>query len=206
MPKTFYYYEPCHGHGLAHDPFKAIIGPRPIGWIATCNPAGNLNLAPYSFFNAFNSEPPIIGFASTGYKDTLGNIEKTGEFTWNLATRSLAEAMNQTSQTVPPEIDEFKLASLTPTASRLIKAPRVAESPVSFECRKTQIVQLSGANGSQLQTWLILGEVIAVHIDHEYLHDGVYNTGTAGHILRGGGPADYFAISPDQQFQMRRPK
>lgn len=206
MPRTFHTYEPRHGHGLAHDPFKAIVGPRPIGWIGTRNPAGNLNLAPYSFFNAFNDNPPIIGFASIGYKDTLGNIEKTREFTWNLATRSLAEAMNQTSATLPPEEDEFKLASLTPTASHLIQAPRVAESPVSFECRQTQIVQLLERNGSQLQTWLILGEVIAVHIDHQYLHDGVYTTGTAGHILRGGGPGDYFAINPEQQFQMKRPK
>lgn len=206
MPKTFHTYEPRHGHGLPHDPFKAIIGPRPIGWIASSNAAGKLNLAPYSFFNAFNAAPPIIGFASIGYKDSLRNIEETGEFTWNLATHSLAEAMNQTSQTVPPEVDEFTLASLTPATSRLIKTPRVAESPVSFECRKTQIMQLLDINGSQLQTWLILGEVIAVHIDHEYLHDGVYNTGTAGHILRGGGLADYFAINPEQLFQMKRPK
>lgn len=206
MSNAHHFYEPRHGHGLPHDPFNAIVGPRPIGWISSRNAEGALNLAPYSFFNAFNYTPPIVGFASIGYKDTVRNVEQTGEFAWNLATRPLAEAMNQTCAPVPPEVSEFGLAGLTPADSRVIAAPRVAESPVSFECRVTQIVQLQGASGDKVPTWLVLGEVVAVHIAQALLKDGVYDTAAAGHILRGGGPGDYFSIGPEQLFQMRRPK
>ena len=199
-------YEPRLGHGLPHDPFNAIVGPRPIGWIASRSAAGALNLAPYSFFNAFNYTPPIIGFASVGAKDTLRNIQATGEFVWNLATRTLAEAMNQTCAAVPPEVSEFVLAGLTPVASQLVAVPRVLESPVAFECRTTQILQLQAANGDKVPTWLVLGEVVAVHIDTALLKDGVYDTAHAGHILRGGGPADYFHVGPVQLFQMHRPR
>nr|WP_315233484.1 flavin reductase family protein [uncultured Albidiferax sp.] len=198
-------YEPRNGHGLPHDPFNAIVGPRPIGWIASRSAAGALNLAPYSFFNAFNYTPPIIGFASVGYKDSLRNIEQTGEFVWNLATRTLAEAMNRSSAAVPPGVSEFELAGLTPVDSQLVAVPRVKESPVAFECRSTQIIQLQGANGDKVPTWLVLGEVVAVHIDSALLRNGVYDTAAAGPILRGGGPADYFSIGPEQLFQMRRP-
>ena len=198
-------YQPRTGHGLPHDPFNAIVGPRPIGWISSRDAAGALNLAPYSFFNAFNYTPPIIGFASVGYKDSLRNIEQTGEFGWNLATRPLAEAMNQTCAPVPPEVSEFGLAGLTPVDSRVISVPRVLESPVSFECRVSQIVQLQGADGAKVPTWLVLGEVVAVHIAQALLRDGIYDTASAGHILRGGGPADYFSVGPEQLFRMRRP-
>lgn len=206
MSNANHFYEPRHGHGLPHDPFNAIVGPRPIGWISSRNAEGALNLAPYSFFNAFNYTPPIVGFASIGYKDTVRNVEQTGEFAWNLATRPLAEAMNQTCAPVPPEVSEFGLAGLTPVDSRVIEVPRVAESPVSFECRVTQIVQLQGAGGDKVPTWLVLGEVVAVHLAQALLKDGVYDTAAAGHILRGGGPGDYFSIGPEQLFQMRRPK
>ena len=206
MPNAIHFYEPRHGHGLPHDPFNAIVGPRPIGWISSRNAGGALNLAPYSFFNAFNYTPPIVGFASIGYKDTVRNVEQTGEFAWNLATRPLAESMNQTCAPVPPEVSEFGLAGLTPLDSRVIAVPRVAESPVSFECRVTQIVQLQGASGDKVPTWLVLGEVVAVHIAQALLKDGVYDTAAAGHILRGGGPGDYFSIGPEQLFHMRRPK
>ena len=205
MPNATHFYEPRHGHGLPHDPFNAIVGPRPIGWISTRSASGAVNLAPYSFFNAFNYTPPIVGFASIGYKDTVRNAEQTGEFAWNLVTRPLAEAMNQTCASVPPEVDEFTLAGLTPVASRVIAVPRVMESPVSFECRCTQIVQLQGANGEQVPTWLVLGEVVAVHIAQALLKDGIYDTAAAGHVLRGGGPADYFSVGPEQLFRMRRP-
>jgi len=205
MASDFHSYEPRHGHGLRHDPFNAIVGPRPIGWIATRSRQGALNLAPYSFFNAFNYVPPIVGFASIGRKDTLRNVEETGEFTWNLATRPLAEAMNQTCAPVPPEVDEFILAGLTPAPSRLIGPPQVQESPVRFECRSTQIVQLQGTDGQAVPTWLVLGEVVAVSIDKALLKDGVYDTANAGHILRGGGPADYFTVGPEQLFRMHRP-
>ena len=112
MQDDSYYYQPALGHGLAHDPFNAIVGPRPIGWIASRSAEGIPNLAPYSFFNAFNYTPPIIGFASIGHKDSLSNIEQTGEFVWNLATLPLAEAMNQSCAAVGPEVDEFALAEI----------------------------------------------------------------------------------------------
>ena len=201
----FHSYEPRSGHGLAHDPFNAIVGPRPIGWISTRSAAGAVNLAPYSFFNAFNYVPPIIGFASIGAKDTLRNIEETGEFVWNLVTRPLAEQMNQTCAPVGPEVNEFELAGLESTPSSHVAVPRVAQSPVSFVCRKTQVLQLQGADGSKVPTWLVLGEVVAVHIAKRLLKDGVYQTAEAGHVLRGGGPADYFQVGPEQLFRMWRP-
>ena len=203
---TPHFYEPRLGHRLPHDPYNSIVGPRPIGWISSIDAQGRLNLAPYSFFNAFNYTPPIVGFASIGAKDTLHNVRATGEFAWNLATRPLAEAMNASCASVPPEVNEFELAGLTPVASTLIGVPRVAESPVSFECRVTQIIQLKGADGGQVDTWLTLGEVVGIHIDPALLKEGVYDTAAAQPILRAGGPADYFSIGPDQLFRMRRPK
>jgi len=183
-----------------------IIAPRPIGWISTRSASGGLNLAPYSFFNAFNYKPPIIGFSSIGYKDSVRNVEQTKEFAWNLVTRPLAKAMNQTSAPLPPEASEFDFAELTPLESQLISVPRVAESPVSFECRCSQIIQLITADGNQIPTWLVLGEVVMVHIADSLLKDGIYDTAAAGHVLRGGGPSDYFTIGPDQLFKMTRPK
>ncbi len=206
MTADIHTYEPRLGHGLPHDPFNAIVGPRPIGWISTQSATGALNLAPYSFFTAFNYVPPIVGFASIGAKDTLRNVQETGEFVWNLATRNLAEAMNQTCAAVGPEVSEFALAGLTPLPSTLVQPPRVAESPVTMECRCTQILQLQGADGAQVPTWLVLGEVVAVHIDTALLKDGVYDTASAGHILRAGGPADYFTVGPEQLFKMHRPR
>jgi flavin reductase (DIM6/NTAB) family NADH-FMN oxidoreductase RutF len=201
-----HFYEPRAGHGLPHDPFNAIVGPRPIGWISTRSRAGILNLAPYSFFNAFNYTPPIVGFASIGYKDTVRNVEETGQFCWNLATRALADRMNATCAMVPPDVDEFALAGLTPVSSRLVEVPRVAEAPVSFECKLTQLIRLQGADGQPAPSWLVLGEVVGVHIARALLRDGVYDTAHAGHILRGGGPADYFEVGPDQLFRMFRPQ
>lgn len=199
----FHSYEPARGHGLPHDPFNSIVGPRPIGWISSRSASGVLNLAPYSFFNAFNYTPPIIGFASIGAKDTLANVQATGEFAWNLATRPLAEAMNQSCAAVPPEVDEFVLAGLTPLASQHIAVPRVAESPVSFECRLTQVLQLQTAQGEAVPTWLVLGEVVGIHIARHLLRDGIYQTAAARPVLRGGGPADYFELG--EHFRMRRP-
>ncbi len=205
MSKTYHYYEPRSGHGLPHDPFNAIVGPRPIGWISTKSKDGIVNLAPYSFFNAFNYVPPIVAFSSINYKDTVRNAEETGEFAWNLVTMPLAQAMNQTCAAVPPEVNEFELAGLTQAPSRLINAPRVGESPVSFECKVTKVMQLETAAGVVVPTWMVLGEVIAVHIDQSLLKDGVYDTAGAGHVMRGGGPADYFTVGPEQLFKMRRP-
>jgi flavin reductase (DIM6/NTAB) family NADH-FMN oxidoreductase RutF len=205
MSDSIHFYEPRHGHGLPHDPFNAIVGPRPIGWISSRGSDGSVNLAPYSFFNAFNYTPPIVGFASIGAKDTLRNVQQTGEFVWNLVTHELAQPMNQTCAAVPPEVNEFVLAGLTPVASRLVNVPRVEESPVSFECRCTQIVQLHTASGDTVPTWLVLGEVVAVHIAKRLLKNGVYDTAHAGHLLRAGGAGDYFTVGPEQLLHMRRP-
>ena len=206
MSNSYYSYEPSKGHGLPHDPFNAIVGPRPIGWIASQSQSGALNLAPYSFFNAFNYIPPIIGFSSTGFKDSVSNIAQTKAFTWNLVTFDLAQQMNATCAPVPPEVNEFELAGLTPMASSVIEVPRVAQSKVSFECKLSQMIQLQNAAGEKISTWLTLGEVVAVHISQELLKDGIYNTAQADHLLRGGGPADYFIITPEQLFKMPRPK
>ncbi|QJX02373.1 flavin reductase family protein [Alcanivorax sp. IO_7] len=206
MSDDIHFYQPAQGHGLPHDPFNALVAPRPIGWISSQSPDGVLNLAPYSFFNAFNYRPPIVGFASIGYKDSVRNIQATGEFGWNLATRPLADAMNQSCAAVAPEVNEFELSGLTPEPSRIIDVPRVKETPVSFECRLSQVLRLTGADGAETDTWLVLGEVVGVHIARHLLNDGIYDTAAAEPILRAGGPADYFTVNETSRFQMYRPK
>jgi flavin reductase (DIM6/NTAB) family NADH-FMN oxidoreductase RutF len=200
-----YVYHPAEGHGLKHDPFNAIVGPRPIGWVSTMDGQGRRNLAPYSFFNAFNYKPPIVGFCSTGWKDSVANAQATGAFVWNLATRPLAERMNATSATVAHAVDEFELGGLTPAASLKVAPPRVAESPVNFECRVSQIVRLTTAAGEAVESWVVFGEVVAVHLDRTLLVEGVYQTAAARPILRGGGAGDYFEVTPEARFEMRRP-
>ncbi|MEH2474825.1 flavin reductase (DIM6/NTAB) family NADH-FMN oxidoreductase RutF [Nitrobacteraceae bacterium AZCC 2161] len=198
-------YEPKNGHGLKHDPFNAIVGPRPIGWISSRDADGHVNLAPYSFFNAFSYVPPIIGFSSTSRKDSVVNIESTREFVWNLATKDLAQQMNATAAHVPPEVDEFTIAGLTAVPSTLVNVPRVGESRVAFECKVTQIIQLEGADGTKSNSWITFGEVVAVHIDKSLIKDGVYQTALAGPILRAGRRGDYFEIRPEAMFEMNRP-
>lgn len=199
----FHFYEPAAGHRLPHDPFNAIVAPRPIGWISTLGADGRRNLAPYSFFNAFNYQPPLIGFSSQGRKHSLANCEASGEFVWNLATRAQAEAMNASSAAT--DADEFALAGLDALPSRLVAPPRVSGSPVQFECRVTQIVRLETKEHRALDQWLVLGEAIGIHIDRTLLEDGIYQTARAHPIVRGGGPADYFEITGDALFRMRRP-
>ncbi len=198
-------YQPSQGHGLRHDPFNAIVGPRPIGWISSIGAGGGVNLAPYSFFNAFNYIPPILGFSSTSPKDTVRNCRETGEFVWNVCTRPLAEQMNQTCAPVPYEIDEFGLAGLTASPSRLVNVPRVGESPVNFECKVIEIIQLKSHTGVPTQGWLVLGEVVAVHIEKRLLIDGIFDTFGAGLVMRAGGPSAYAAVGPEARFDMRRP-
>ena len=202
----FYSYEPRNGHGLPHDPFNSIVGPRAIGWISTQSKAGAINLAPYSFFNAFNYTPPIIGFSSIGSKDSLKNVEETGEFVWNLVTRDLVDAMNHTSAPYPSHINEFDAAGLSQTPSTLVAPPRVAQAKVAFECKCTQIIPLQAVSGEQVGSWLVLGEVIQVHINQRCLKGGIYQTAEAGHVLRAGGPGDYFSVGKEQLFELRRPK
>jgi flavin reductase (DIM6/NTAB) family NADH-FMN oxidoreductase RutF len=200
-----HYYAPEDGHRLAHDPFKAIVAPRPIGWISTRALNGGFNLAPYSFSNAICDHPPIVMFSSAGWKDSVTNAQATGEFAWNLATRRLAEAMNASSAAVAPEVDEFALSGLTPAPSVKIKAPRVAESPASLECKVVEIVELRDIEGKPADHWVVMGQVVGVHIDKAYLRDGLFDTGAAGAILRAGYLADYAAINSDSMFKMRRP-
>lgn len=198
-----HFYRPAEGHRLPHDPFNAIVGPRPIGWIGTLSPAGVRNLAPYSFFNAFSYTPPLIGFSSTARKHTARNAELTGEFTWNLVTRPLAEQMNATSTT--SDVDEFVASGLEAAESIDISAPRVAASPVSFECRVSDVVPLRGAEGDASASVLTIGEVIAVHIDESLLAQGIYQTDLARPVLRGGGPSAYFEILAEGRFDLIRP-
>ena len=196
-------YSPAEGHRLRHDPLNAIVAPRPIGWIGTRSAKGVANLAPYSFFNLFNYRPPIIGFSSSGGKDSLANVETTGVFTWNLVTRELAEAMNETSTSA--RADEFAASGLEPLASLTVDAPRVARSPVQFECRHTQTLQLQAADGRALDQWIVFGEAVMIHIDPALLDSGLYQTARARPVTRGGGPADYFETREDALFKMRRP-
>ena len=201
----WHFYEPRDGHRLPHDPLNAMVAPRPIGWISSVSADGVRNIAPYSFFNVINYTPPLIAFSSMGWKDSVANIDATGEFVWNLATRDLAEAMNATAEMVGPEVDEFGLAGLDTLPSRLVAPPRVAASPVAFECKLTQILRLTDRHGADLDQYLVIGEAVGIHIDTAMLEDGVYQTARARPILRGGGPADYFEVTPETRFEMRRP-
>lgn len=198
-----HFYRPAEGHRLPHNPFNAIVGPRPIGWIATLDAEGRRNLAPYSFFNALNYVPPLVGFSSNAWKDTVANCQETGEFTWNLVTRALAEQMNASATTA--EVDEFDAAGLEAAESSEIAAPRVAASPVNFECRVTQIVDLRTASGEASGSWFVVGEVVGVHIEESLLVEGIYDTAAAEPVLRGGGPSAYFGIDRAQKFDMHRP-
>ncbi|MBK5198321.1 MAG: flavin reductase family protein [Methyloceanibacter sp.] len=159
-------------HGLALDPFKALIAPRPIGWISTLGTNGVVNLAPYSFFNAVSEDPYFVMFASGGRKDSQRNAEETGEFVCSLATYALREAMSRTSAPVGPEVDEMRLAGLTPAPSRLVAPPRVKESPVAFECRYWRTIELPGKNGAPGTHAIVLGQVVGVHIADEVIVDG----------------------------------
>ncbi len=201
-----HFYEPAHGHGLAHDPFNAIIAPRPIGWVSTMGKDGSVNLAPYSFFNAFNYIPPLLGFSSTTAKDSLRNIRETGEFVWNLVTRPLAEQMSQTSAMAPYGTDEFELAHLTKAPSRLVRPPRVAESPVHFECKVCDIINLKSHTGIPTPAWLVIGEVVGIHIDRALLKDGLFDTFGAHIVQRAGGPTAYAEMLPGSRFDIRRPQ
>lgn len=199
----FYFYEPGRGHGLAHDPFKAIVGPRPIGWFSTLDEQGQVNLAPYSFYNTLGDNPPILGFSSTGRKHSVRNIEATGEFVANFVSKALAEAMNTTSIEVAPGVDEMAMAGLTPAPCRLVAPPRVAESPAALECKLLQVIQLHDLAGKPLEQYLVLGQVVGVHINPAYLVNGRFDTAAAQPLLRAGYRGDYAEIS--SMFEMLRP-
>jgi flavin reductase (DIM6/NTAB) family NADH-FMN oxidoreductase RutF len=202
----FHSYRPADGHGLAHEPLNAMVAPRPIGWIGSASAAGVPNLAPYSFFNIFAYSPPIVGFSSGGEKDSVVNARETGAFTWNLVSRDLAEAMNASSATVGPDVDEFGLAGLAMVPGVDVPAPRVAASPVQFECRVTEIMTLKTLSGKPSTNIMVFGEVVRIHIDKAHIVDGVYRTTSAVPVARGGGVGDYFEIREDTHFHMARPR
>lgn len=187
---------------LPHDPLKAVIAPRPIGWVSTISAAGVVNLAPYSFFNQFCTAPAILGFSSEGRKDSIRNLEQVGEFVWSAPTYDLKNAMNATSESVAPEVDEFDLAGLEKAASRLVRPPRVAASPAALECRLVEIVQLKRANGAPLDAFLALGEVVGVHLDPRLIRAGRFDTAALRPIARCG-YHDYAVV--DAVFEMKRP-
>ncbi len=203
MP-DFHFYQPSLGHGLAHDPFKAIVAPRPIGWISSRDAGGRVNLAPYSFFNAVCDRPPMVMFSSAGWKDTVANIKATGEFVCNLVTRALAAKMNLTSAALPRGVSEFDFAALAAAPSRIVAPPRVAEAPAALECRLVRILQLHRADGSALDQWVTIGEVVGIHIDRAYIKDGLFDLLATHPVQRAGYAADYTETTTG--FKMPRPQ
>ncbi|MEX0347192.1 MAG: flavin reductase family protein [Rhizobiaceae bacterium] len=196
------FYEPKNGHGLPHDPFKAIVAPRPIGWISTKGASGDLNLAPYSFFNAISAHPHLIWFSSEGPKDSVTFARETGEFVANLVSADLFEAMNATSVDAPRGESEFGYAGLTATPSNLVSPPRVGEAHAALECKLTDIQEPKGLDGEWAGVYLVFGEVVGVHIDEAMLTDGLFDITKSGNVARLG-YMDY--LKTTEIFQARRP-
>ncbi len=191
-------------HGLPHDPFKALVAPRPIGWITAVSAKGEINLSPYSFFNAVSDVPPMVAFSSHGRKDALTFIEETGEFVCNLATFDLRDAVNETSAALARGESEMAHAGLTPAPSRLVKPPRVAEAPAALECRHLQTVPLRPLSGAEPRYFLVIGEVVGVYIDDTFIVDGLVDTAAMRPIMRAG-YREYFVATPETKFAMTRP-
>lgn len=199
------FYEPAKGHPLPRNPFKACVVPRPIGWISSIGPDGTYNLAPYSFFNAVADAPPMVMFASNGrhahgHKDSADNAVAAGEFVVNVATWDLRHPMNASSAALEPGVDEFAVAGLTPVPSRIVSAPRVAESPINLECRTLQRIELPAEEGGR--NVVVFGEVVGVHIDESILVDGFVDIAKLRPISRLG-YKDYAVV--EEVFSMDRP-
>ncbi len=200
-PDALFYETAANAHGLKHDPFKAIVAPRPIGWIGTKAKDGRRNLSPYSFFNAVSDRPKLVMFSSSGHKDSVANIEETGVFTCSLASRHLAEEMNASSLAVPRGVDEFEIAKLTPVTGRLVDAPYVGEAHAALECRATQILRPLGLDGRESDNWVVFGQVVGIHISPEIVRDGMLDMAVARPLGRMGymdycdGGADVFAMT-----------
>lgn len=197
------FYEPSKGHGLPHDPSKAIVSPRPVGWISTRSAAGALNLSPYSFFNMFSSKPFLVWFSSEGEKDSATFARETGEFVVNLAGRDLVSKMVASSVDAPRGVSEFGYADLTPEPSRLVKPPRVREALAALECKVTEIMTPKTWSGTECEAVVVAGEVIGVYIDESVLVDGRFDAAKAGNVARLG-YFDYLTV--DSVFEMRRPR
>lgn len=188
-------------HGLKHNPFKALVAPRPIGWISSLDRNGVINLAPYSYFNAISHAPPYVMFSSGGHKDSSRNIEETGEFVCSFVTYDLREQMNMSSAQVGPDVDEFELAGLTQAPSRMVKPPRVAESPAALECRYYKTIELPGLNGGE-GSFVVLGEVVGIYIADDAITEGLFDLAKIRPIARLG-YMDYAVV--DNIFSMDRP-
>ena len=185
-----------------HDPFKAMIIPRPIGWISTMSRAGALNLAPYSYFNGFSSAPMIVGFSSEGEKDSQAFASDTGEFVWSMATYELREQMNATAAPLPRGESEFRHAGLQTAPSRLVKPPRVARSPAALECKVTQTIRLTDKDGKDATRVLVLGQVIGIHVDERFVRNGRLDAAAMQPIARCG--YDEYTVV-ERVFSMTRP-
>lgn len=191
-------------HGLPHDPFKALVGPRPIGWISAMNAKGEVNLSPYSFFNAISTSPHMIMFSSVGIKDAVSCIQETGEFVCNLATYALREQMNLTSAPFPAGVNEMEKAGLAAAASVVVKPPRVAASPAALECKCVQTLQLTALDGTLTNRYMVIGQVVGIYIDEAFIQDGLVDTAAMQPILRAG-YHDYFTALPEGKFSLPRP-
>jgi flavin reductase (DIM6/NTAB) family NADH-FMN oxidoreductase RutF len=199
------FYEPRkRNHGLPHDPFKAIVAPRPVGWISSMNARGEINLAPYSFFNGVSGNPPMVMFSSEGRKDSLEFIEETREFVCNLATWDLREQMIATSGPYPRGVDEMKQAGLEAAPSMLVRPPRVKAAPCALECQWLQTVQLRDLEGVPIDRHVVFGQVVGVHIDERFIREGLLDTAAMRPIARAG-YHDYFVSTPETRFSIRRP-
>lgn len=196
------FYRPTDGHGLPHDPFKAIVAPRPIGWITALSAKGEVNLAPYSYFNAVSSSPPMVVFSSEGRKDAVSFIAETKEFTCSLATKALAGQMNMTSAPLARGVNEYLHAGLEMAESQVVKAPRVAASPAALECRLLSIQELQDLDGNPTDRWLVLGQVVGVFIADGFLTNGRFDTALAQPLARCG-YHDYAAV--ESVFPIIRP-
>ncbi|WP_128291720.1 flavin reductase family protein [Afifella aestuarii] len=190
-------------HGLAHDPFKAIVAPRPIGWISSLDPEGRLNLAPYSFFNAVSNDPHIVMFSSFGEKDSVKNIEATGEFVCNLTTFDLREEMNATSAAYPCGVSEAEEAGLAMAESAVVKPPRVRDAPTALECRLLKADRLAGLDGQWSGNIVVFGEVVSIYVDDRFIRDDRFDMAAARTIARCG-YFDYAVV--DGVFEIIRPK
>lgn len=188
--------------GFAYDPFKAIVAPRPIGWITALSAKGEVNLSPYSFFNAISSRPNIVMFSSESKKDAVAFIEETGEFTCSLVTKALAQPMNLTSAPLPRGENEYIHAGLGMAPSRFVKPPRVAGTPAALECKLLSIQQLHDLDGNAVPRWMVLGQVVGTFIDDAFVKDGRFDTAGANPIARCG-YADYAEVA--SLFSIQRP-
>lgn len=198
-----FYTTDTNRHGLAHDPFKAIVAPRPIGWIGSKGRDGSINLAPYSFFNAVADKPKLVMFSSSGHKHSQRNARETGVFTCNFVSRNLAEKMNLTSAAVPYGTSEFEYAGLTPKQAELIDAPYVAEAFAVLECKVTEIIEPKTLSGEPTENVFVFGEVVGIHIDEAIVSDGRLDMALARPVARMG-YMDYCEGS--EVFEMVRPK